>query len=128
MKHGFDALRGLVIIPVHVTGPLGRLTMNFALDTGATTTLIRPAPLQLLGYNLESRVSHVKMTTGSTVESVIQLSVQQITALDRSQAQFPVVVHSLPATAPIDGLLGLDFLRETRLEIDFRKGVVALEV
>ena len=38
-----------------------------------------------------------------------------------------IVAHTLPAGASVDGLLGLDFFRKTRLKIDFRKYLVKLD-
>ncbi len=43
-------------------------------------------------------------------------------ALDR----LPIVCHTLPSSAVIDGLLGLDFLRGQSLTIDFRNGLLTL--
>ena len=37
------------------------------------------------------------------------------------------VCRDLPAAIAIDGLLGLDFLRGTRLTIDFRNGTIDVE-
>jgi hypothetical protein len=38
-----------------------------------------------------------------------------------------VVVHTVPSATRIDGLLGLDFLRDRRLISDFRAGEITLE-
>ena len=38
----------------------------------------------------------------------------------------PLVCHTLPASAAVDGLLGLDFMRGKRLIIDFRTGIIDL--
>jgi hypothetical protein len=35
---------------------------------------------------------------------------------------FPVLGHTLPPSAGVDGLLGLDFLRGQSLTLDFRSG------
>jgi hypothetical protein len=40
--------------------------------------------------------------------------------------QWLMVCHTLPPSASIDGLLGLDFLRDRRLTIDFRTGQITL--
>lgn len=37
-----------------------------------------------------------------------------------------VVAHTLPPSATVDGLLGLDFLRERLLTVDFRVGSISL--
>jgi hypothetical protein len=41
-------------------------------------------------------------------------------------AQNQVLSHTLPPSATIDGLLGLDFLRGKKLTIDFRQADVSL--
>lgn len=45
---------------------------------------------------------------------------------DRQRKRFPVLCHTLPPSATVDGLLGLDFLRKRLLTIDFASGLVSL--
>ena len=40
---------------------------------------------------------------------------------------FAILAHELPATARIDGLLGMDFLQGLHLSIRMRRGVLTLE-
>ena len=47
--------------------------------------------------------------------------------LGRDCADFPVLAHTLPPSAGVDGLLGLDFVRGGRLTVDFRAGHVTLD-
>jgi hypothetical protein len=47
-----------------------------------------------------------------------------IRALGRERPDFRVAVHPLPAGIGIEGLLGIDFLRDGRLVIDFRTGTI----
>jgi hypothetical protein len=37
-----------------------------------------------------------------------------------------VLAHDLPLAADVDGLLGLDFLRDQVLTVDFRAGTISL--
>ncbi len=37
-----------------------------------------------------------------------------------------ILSYTLPAAANIDGVLGLDFLREQTLTIDFKQGLLTL--
>jgi hypothetical protein len=39
---------------------------------------------------------------------------------------FPIIAHTLPPSATVDGLLGLDFFRGQQLNIDFRRGEITL--
>jgi len=43
-------------------------------------------------------------------------------ALGHERAGFPVLAHTLPPSAGVDGLLGLDFFHNLSLTIDFRGG------
>jgi hypothetical protein len=49
-----------------------------------------------------------------------------LSALGQRRFGFPVVAHDLPAQAAVDGLLGLDFLRDQVLTVDFQKGQITL--
>ena len=50
----------------------------------------------------------------------------RIAALGVERMNFPLIAHTLPPSASIDGLLGLDFLRGCRLTVDFRTGRITL--
>ncbi len=125
MTQRFDGRQGLVIVPTEITGPSGKAQLRLALDTGATSTLIRPVHLAALGYDPALSQERVQMTTGSGVEFVVRLRLMRIRALGHGRDSFPVLSHTLPPSATVDGLLGLDFFREGRLELDFRVGIVA---
>ena len=122
----FNPAGGLVVVRVRLWGPSGDTYVRLALDTGATTTMVRNAVLVSLGYDPTLAPRRVQMTTGSGVEFVVRLRVSRISALGRSRRNFPVLGHTLPPSATVDGLLGLDFFRRSRLEINFRKGFLQL--
>ena len=50
----------------------------------------------------------------------------RLSALGKHRFGFRVTAHDLPASVPIDGVLGLDFLDGHVLTIDFRAGTVDL--
>ena len=127
MKYRFNAQRGLVVVQVEVFGPLGSIVLRLALDTGATGTLINVAPLTIIGYEPSLAPDRVQVTTGSGVEYAPRITVTRIKALGQERSDFPVLVHTLPPSASIDGLLGLDYLRGTILNVDFRQGSLSLK-
>lgn len=63
---------------------------------------------------------------GSGVENCPQVTLNRMSALGRHRLAFTVVAHSLPSAARIDGLLGLDFLRDGVLTLDFIHGQITL--
>jgi predicted aspartyl protease len=98
-----------------------------AVDTGATTTTVRTAVLVALGYDPSASTERIAMTTASGVEYVPRIKVDRMEALGEHREPFTVIGHTLPPTAMVDGLLGLDFIRGRRIAIDFRDGHITME-
>ncbi len=126
MSFSFDPEFGLVIVQARLIGPSGAVTLNLALDTGASRTLLNKDLLISVGYDLADAVGHSNMTIGSNVEPVALIRVDNLTALGQERAAMIIVAHTLPPSASVDGLLGLDFLRGLNLNLDFRIGLIAL--
>lgn len=126
MSFRFQAERGLILVPVQIFGVSGNTLLRLALDTGATATLINQSRLLHLGYDLAASPQRHQITTGSGVEFVPRVTLDKIIALGREQTTFPVLAHTLPPSASIDGLLGLDFFRGLNLNLDFRSGIITL--
>jgi predicted aspartyl protease len=88
--------------------------------------MINVAMLVALGYDPALSAERIQVTTGSGVEFVPRILLDKIVALGQERLQFPVLAHTLPPTAGIDGLLGLDFVRGYSLTVDFRTGKLTL--
>lgn len=127
MNPAFDPHEGLIIIHAEIVGISGTAILRLALDTGATTTLINSGMLVSIGYDPALSSERVQITTGSGVEFVPRLIVKRLSALGSEQWDFSVLCHTLPPSAGVDGLLGLDFLRGNTLRVDFKEGGITLE-
>jgi hypothetical protein len=121
----FDTTQRLIIVPAEVFGPLGSRSVRLALDTAATETVISRRVLAILGYTLASSRS-VPVIMGSGVTSVPLITLDGLEALDQTQSGITVQAHTLPVSLPVDGLLGLDFIRGQRLVIDYRTSEITL--
>lgn len=126
MSFPFDPSHGPILVRAEVTGPGRSLTLQLILDTGATTSLLNDAALLTLGYDLAGATDRVQMTTGSLVTSVPRVILTRLTALGQHRFGFPVLAHTLPVSASVHGLLGLDFFRGGVLIMDFRSGRITL--
>jgi predicted aspartyl protease len=126
MSYPFAPQRGLVIARTEIHGPTGAAFLRLALDTGATSTVINVSLLVALGYDPALSPQRLQVTTGSGVEYAPLVMLSRIRSLGQERADFPVLAHTLPPSAGVDGLLGLDFLRGYELVVDFRKGQVIL--
>ena len=87
-------------------GPAGSAVLRLALDTGATSTVISVALLVAVGYDPALVSECVQITTGSGVEFVPRVTLDKIVTLGQERMGFPVLGHTLPPSAGVDGLLG----------------------
>lgn len=126
MNFPFDAQQGLIIIRAELAGPSGNAVLRLALDTGATSMLINVGMLVSVGYDPALVPERIQVTTGSGIEFVPCITLSKIAALGQERTGFPVLCHTLPPSAGIDGLLGLDFFRGQTLTIDFCNGRITL--
>ncbi len=126
MSFPFNAQQGLVVVHAVLSGPLGDIVLRLALDTGATATMVNAALLTAIGYDPSVAPDRVQVTTGSGVEYVPRIQISRLKALGQEHTQFSVLSHTLPPSATIDGLLGLDFVRGQRRIIDFRNAAISL--
>ena len=126
MDFSFDPQQKLIIVRAELWGPNGSGVLQLALDTGATTTLVNVGMLVAIGYDPALAPDRVQVTTGSGIEFAPRVIVDRIVALGQERSVFPVLGHTLPPSAGVDGLLGLDFFRGQSLTIDFRTGQVKL--
>jgi predicted aspartyl protease len=122
----FEAHHGLVIVRAELFGPSGSIVLRLALDTGATGTMVNVGPPVAVGYDPSLMPDRVQVTTGSGVEFIPRIAASRLRALGREYADFQILGHTLPPSASVDGLLGLDFFRGRALNIDFREGRITL--
>jgi len=100
--------------------------LRLALDTGATQTTIKPQALRAMG-DISSRVEggySLETANGEVVAFGVRLPA--LFALGSMREEFTVIVHDIGSSLPIDGVLGLDFLRGQDLRINFRRGEIEL--
>lgn len=126
MSISFNPKSRLIIIRAEIWGASESAVLSIALDTGATFTFINQNRLIQLGYDPAAAAKRLKITTGSRNEIVPEVRVNRIAALGQERTDFSVLSHNLPPSAGIDGLLGLDFLRNQSIMIDFRTGKITL--
>lgn len=126
MSYRFSGSGPFVGVRVRIVGPTGTYTYMFALDTGATWTVVSPRALAALGYDVDTASHLSEVITASGREALRRIDVDSISALGVSRVGLRVVCHQLPSGLRVEGLLGLDFLRGRRLEVDFAAGSIDL--
>jgi len=98
-----------------------------ALDTGSTYVLIPWDIAEALGYEPAYSKRKVDITTASGTEKAPLITVKRVSVLGKEVRDVACVVHDLPETSRVDGLLGLSFLKKFKLYLDFQAGILELE-
>ena len=119
----FDPKSRLILVRAIVFGPLGRANLRLALDTGASRTTIDPMRLEAVGLVAESSATR-KFTTATGIEHAPLVTIPRLKSIETEEVELEILAYRLPPRASFDGLLGLDFFRDKRLEIDFRSGTI----
>ena len=125
MSVPFNPSGSLIVVTATVFGPHGNRAVRLALDTAATETAISRRVLGIVGVDILTSPT-VPVTMGGGIVSVPLVTVDYLEALGQTQSGVTIQAHTLPSSLPIDGLLGLDFIRGQRLVVDFRTGQISL--
>jgi hypothetical protein len=80
-----------------------------------------------LRYELVLGSGQVEFSTVSGQSTVSEIVVQRLEVLGQARDGFLMLCSAFAPEIPIDGILGLDFLRGQRLTLDFRTGLITLD-
>jgi predicted aspartyl protease len=122
----FNPRGNVILVTVKVLGPAGTQAARLILDTGAAFTILRPSFLSDLGYDLASPRSVIRIASAIGQADAPLHIVHRMSWLTAERPNLGVLVLPLQGVRA-DGVLGINFLRGTRLTIDFRSGQIADE-
>ena len=124
----FNKKLSLILIPVTFKTETDIISLDFAVDTGATYTLIDINSLANIGYKKSDSIGTSRTVTASKSEIVYEFKIDNIMALGLIRRNFKVFSRALPFGLGIDGLLGLNFFRNQELIIDFKMSEIRINL
>jgi hypothetical protein len=88
-------------------------------DTGSVYTILKRNILEVVGYSPTSAKEFQFIVTGSKVEKLPRLRIQRFNCLGQFLERYNVLSHDFPIEIGryVDGLLGMNFLRQFPIEI-----------
>lgn len=125
-KFSFPVPVRLLVLPIFIRGETNK-KLDMVLDTGATFTLISWDSAKLLGLSPEVSRERLEIVTASGKEIVPKIYLKEVRLLDKIARNVETVVHDLPKNSYAQGLLGLSFLNNFELTINFRTGKLAIK-
>lgn len=126
VEHRFDPKAPGIVLFVSVCGEDNKRRVKMVLDTGSTFVLISWKIAQELGYKPAVSKEWTRITTATAVIYAPVITLKAVATLGIVINDVKVVCHNLPDTSRVDGLLGLSYLRNFKVEIDFKKGILTL--
>ena len=125
--HTFDSKQPLVIVEVTTKVNDKLKVFYFAVDTGATITLVSEDAMKMMGYTKADSIKTTQTITASKAETVYEYNLDNIMAIGLIRHNLKVISRSLPVGLGIDGLLGLNFFKNKELTIDFKLSEIRLK-
>jgi len=122
----FNKRLPLVIVPVSIKIGGAIFDFNFAIDTGASISLIDYDLLQAIGFTKANNNRTIQTMTASKRETAYEFLIPNLQAIGLIRRNFKIISRKLPVGLGIDGLLGVNFFKDKNLNIDFKKGEVSL--
>ena len=115
----------ILVLDVKLTGKI-IVYAKLVLDTGASLTMLPWWIAIALGLKIDlTRL--ISTTTASSVETSPLTMIPKVTVLGKSVRNVSCLIKDLPPESGIDGLLGLSFLKNFKLSLDFKRGSLILE-
>jgi hypothetical protein len=106
-----------------------KYAVRLALDTAATHTTIDSNILYFSGYDLKRAIGEREIETSNGIIEVEVFNVSELECLGITKSNFEVQVYDFKAhgvNSDYDGVIGIDFLIENKICIDFRIGEITI--
>ncbi len=123
----FDPSLPVIVLDVTLEGVDSRKRISSVLDTGATFTMIPWEIAEILDCDPAHSKEKTKIITANGVEHVPVVMLKSVTCLGMTADHVDAIVHNLPPESYVDGLLGLNFLRNFRFCVDVKRDIFSLE-
>jgi predicted aspartyl protease len=100
--------------------------VNLLIDTGANYTIVSWSTLISLG--LDPAVSTVRqpITTANGLVWMPKVELEEFQALGQNIEHFPLLAHTIPLGIQVVGVLGMDFLTQFEIKLDFKRAIIEI--
>ena len=118
----------LLLLRAAVGGTNGQASvLRLLLDTGSSYTMLPVEVLEALGYDTHHPSRRARMITASGIIVAPVVRVSWFHCLGQRVEDFTVAAYTLPPSAFVDGLLGMDFLLHCKAVIAVESGEMHFE-
>ena len=116
----------VITLEVMLRGKERSLSVEAALDTGSTYTVVPWGLAKKLGYAPEMSRERTRIVTASGTEIVPLITLEAAESLGLRKQGLKAACHDLPPQATVSVLLGLNFLRGALTKLDLKNGLLEI--
>ena len=122
----FDPKASVIVIEYVLINKNVKVHSKLVLDTGATYTMISWEMAEKLGLSAARTTEKITFFSASGEIQSPLVKIEKIELGGIVVKDVKAVIHTLPEGSKVDGLIGLNFLRNFEVNLDFKKGVITL--
>ena len=100
--------------------------VSLLIDTGASQTIISWETLLSLNIDPSSSTPRKQVTTANGTVWMPQVEIEEFNALGQSVGSLRALAHTIPLGSQVNGVLGMDFLRQFEFRLNFKQSVIEL--
>ncbi|PKP60951.1 MAG: hypothetical protein CVT88_01595 [Candidatus Altiarchaeales archaeon HGW-Altiarchaeales-1] len=115
-----------IITPIMIKGSREKI-VRMLWDTGARVTMLSWKTLEFCGYEPYLIQKTASVTTANGVVECPIIKVREISLGKFKAKNIDVISHDIPELIRIEGLIGLNFIENFRVCIDYKKGCMEIE-
>ncbi len=112
-----ESFHSLMTVKAYVKGPEAVAYPKMLVDTGSLYTIIAQEILEYVGCSPAQAKERRRIVTASGYEILPFVKIEQFSCLGLLVKDCSVIAHTLPSGTYVNGLLGMDFLRQFHIEI-----------
>lgn len=123
-KFRLNTTEGIILCKAKVTNAKQSIFIKLAIDTGASYTMISIETALAIGINPSSSKRHIEITTANGVIFAPIIKIPSFECFGIELKNMETVCHNLPPESPVEGLLGLNFLKTAKVVLDFSRNLI----
>lgn len=122
----FNPDQSVIVLEAKISGRSLATTARLVFDTGASLVILPWKITTALGIKIDPTQT-IQTTTASSIESAPAITIPKISVLGEEIKNVKAIVKDLPEGSGVDGLLGLSYIKNFNVEINFKTGVLTLK-
>lgn len=123
-KFKLDTAHGIILCKVKITNGRRSIISKLAVDTGASITMISIENALAIGINPSRAARHIEITTANGIICAPIVRIPNFECFGINAKNIEVICHNLPSESCVEGLLGLNFLKSSKIILDFSKNLI----